>query len=194
LTLIESVVDGWWYTALLPNKRRIVVYFTDAGTEASKSAGNEGGYLTLLNKTRHIRQRITMNCYTLEGRPRITSANSSRLERIFGDGWLASGDAATSFDPLSSQGILTAIYSGMKAGRALHLSLSGVPDTLDLYCRNLNAIFDIYLRNRKIYYSSERRWPKSEFWRKRQEGEEKDEGEERARERESGRARERLTN
>jgi flavin-dependent dehydrogenase len=176
LTLIESVVDGWWYTALLPNKRRVVVYFTDAGTEASKSAGNEGGYMALLEKTRYIRRRITMNNYTIECCPRITSANSSRLEHIFGDGWLACGDAAASFDPLSSQGILTAIYSGIKAGRALHLSMSGALHTLDLYCRNLNAIYDIYLRNRKIYYSSERRWPESEFWRRRQGAEEKDEG------------------
>eukprot|EP00479_Gromia_sphaerica_P013930 TRINITY_DN8021_c0_g1_i1.p1 TRINITY_DN8021_c0_g1~~TRINITY_DN8021_c0_g1_i1.p1 ORF type:complete len:60 (-),score=20.65 TRINITY_DN8021_c0_g1_i1:65-244(-) len=33
--------------------------------------------------------------------------------------WIAVGDAAMSFDPLSSQGMVTALESGVKCGQAL---------------------------------------------------------------------------
>jgi flavin-dependent dehydrogenase len=84
-----------------------------------------------------------------------------------GDGWLAVGDAAFSFDPLSSQGILTALYSGMKAGEALVEHLSGNPDALANYDHRLAAIYNAYLRNRSMYYMLEARWAERPFWRRR---------------------------
>jgi flavin-dependent dehydrogenase len=39
--------------------------------------------------------------------------------RFAGADWMAVGDAAASFDPLSSQGIATAVMMGARAGAAL---------------------------------------------------------------------------
>jgi flavin-dependent dehydrogenase len=167
LTLIESVEEGWWYTARVPNGRRVVVYLTDIGTPSANTARTEQGYRALLEETTHIQARLRGYSRTVSGAPMITSSNSSRLERMFGAGWLAAGDAATSFDPLSSQGVLTAAYSGLKAGRALDSHLSGDLEALRAYELRINTVYDAYLNNRGAAYSFEQRWQESEFWRKR---------------------------
>jgi flavin-dependent dehydrogenase len=167
ITLIESSPHGWWYTALLPTRQRVVVYLTDADMESCKAARCAEGYVDLLNQTEHIRSRLTEHKYTLGSGPWIISANTSRLERFAGHGWLAAGDACASFDPLSSQGILTALYSGLKAGDALHQHLAGNPAAINQYEQIVNSVYESYLRNRMAFYSYEQRWPESKFWRRR---------------------------
>jgi len=167
LTLIESVIDGWWYTSLVPNETRVVVFFTDADTPAARKAQRLPGFSSLLSETIHIRKRLDDFCYVIESDPMTTSANTARLERIHGDRWLASGDACVSFDPLSSQGILTALYSGLKAGRALDSHLNGDPKALSGYTDDIDAVFDAYLKNRSLFYGYEQRWPRSPFWKSR---------------------------
>ena len=103
----------------------------------------------------------------MNSEPEITAANSARLDHMTGDGWIAAGDAAISFDPLSSQGIFNALYSGLKAGRALESHLSGKPSALELYDRHLTSIYDAYFQNCTMFYRYERRWPASTFWKRR---------------------------
>lgn len=167
LTLVESVEEGWWYTARVPGGRRVVVYLTDIGTRSAAAARHEAGYRALLDDTTHIRSRLRLYSRAMAGAPMITSSNSSRLERVAGAGWLAAGDAATSFDPLSSQGVLTAAYSGLKAGRALDSHLSGDFDALRAYELRIGTVYDAYLDNRVECYRFEGRWQQSEFWRSR---------------------------
>jgi flavin-dependent dehydrogenase len=167
VTLVESSPHGWWYTALLPTRQRVVVYLTDADTETSKAARYTEGYIALLNQTEHVRARLTEHGYTLGSGSRVTSANTSRLEHCAGNGWLAAGDACASFDPLSSQGILAALYSGLKAGNAIHQHLKGNTAALYQYEQIVNSVYDTYLRNRIAFYSYEQRWPESKFWSRR---------------------------
>jgi flavin-dependent dehydrogenase len=164
LTLVESMPEGWWYTALLPTRRRVVVYLTDAGAATSRLARTREGYLALLARTRHVRDRLAAHDYRMEGAPQVTAANSARLDRFVGERWIAVGDAATSFDPLSSQGILTALYSGLQAGQALLAHRSDRSDALERYNTRLGALYDLYLRHRATYYRLEQRWPTSPFW------------------------------
>lgn len=167
VTLIESSPHGWWYTALLPTRQRVVVYFTDADMESGKAARYADGYIALLNQTEHVRSRLAEHKYTLSGGPWVISANTSRLEHFAGHGWLAAGDACASFDPLSSQGILTALYSGLKAGNAIHQRLKGNTVALYQYEQIVNSVYASYLRNRTAFYSYEQRWPESKFWSRR---------------------------
>ncbi len=153
-TLVESAPCGWWYTALIPSGRRVVVFHTDAGSETSNTARSLEGFRRLLESTVHVRGRVT------QPPPRITvvSAATTRLESFHGPGWLAAGDAAMSFDPLSSQGIYTALYSGMKAAEA------SAQDSCAEYSAILDRIFEAYLERRSIHYAEESRWPDSSFW------------------------------
>lgn len=167
-TLVEAAPDGWWYTALLPSRERVVAYFTDADLFAAQDPRAAESYLALLERTTHVRAYTTASGYRLQTAPRGAAAHSARLDRFNGEGWLAVGDAALAFDPLSSQGILNALFTGMDAGLALDAQLAGDPAAVARYARKLALIHEAYLRNLPGYYSLEERWPDRPFWRRRQ--------------------------
>jgi len=164
LTMVEAVADGWWYGSLLPDEKLVAVFLSDADLDATRTAATAEGWLALLNQTVHLRRRIERHNYQIEIVPRVVSANSSRLDVVAGDSWLAVGDAAAAFDPLSSQGIVTALEFGMLAAETI---LTGEPEALKQYSERLEQMFAAYLANRNFYYSQERRWPASTFWRRR---------------------------
>lgn len=115
LTRIESAPDGWWYTALLPHGQRVIAYFTDVGTETGQLARQPEHFDRLLTDTHALSGLISTNQYERVTTPRSTAANSGHLERCCGPGWLAVGDAATSFDPLSSQGLALPRHHGRRS-------------------------------------------------------------------------------
>lgn len=143
-TLVESAPDGWFHTALLPTGERIVTFFTDGRDRLAE----------LLPSTVHVRHRVGR---MLEP-ARAADARSSRLERFHGDGWIAAGDAATSFDPLSSQGILSALYGGLKAAEAI------IGEDLDAYDAAIARVYEQFLSNRAQVYAAEQRWSGRPFW------------------------------
>src|SRR5438445_13201257 len=55
----------------------------------------------------------------------FSAAHSALLQPFAGPAWFAVGDAACSFDPLSSQGLLNALYTGLAAAEATDRNLSG---------------------------------------------------------------------
>ena len=81
-------------------------------------------------------------------------------ERIAGEGWLAVGDAAVCFDPLSSQGLVTGI---VMAARAATMLDSGLGE----WAADYRAVLDEHLGLRDEYLSAETRWPDSVFWSRR---------------------------
>src|SRR5262249_8825839 len=96
-------------------------------------------------------------------------AHSSCLDRMFGDGWIAAGDAAASYDPLSSSGIPRALDSGIHAALAIHDFLKHERTAaLNAYDANLKRSFETYLATQSAYYKMEGRWPQALFWRRRQ--------------------------
>ena len=168
LTLVEAMPDGWWYTSRLPSRARVVVYLTDAQDVTARTARGRDGFAQLLRHTTHIRTRLAAHDYRNDHDPLVVAADTSRLEHFAGDGWLAVGDAALSFDPLSSQGLLTAIYSGLRAADALIASVGGQANALDDYRASLATVYSTYLDRKREYYRMERRWPDRPFWRTRQ--------------------------
>ena len=163
-TLVEAAPDGWWYTLRMPNDNRIVVYVTHPGRSTMQLARTESGFLGLLSETNHVRRRLEECGYTLDNGPMVAVANSSRLEVLWGDGWTAAGDAGMAFDPVSSQGVFNALYSGVRAAQAVSAALSGDLLALDRYVHRLDAVFAEYMINRRLVYSLERRWSNGHFW------------------------------
>jgi flavin-dependent dehydrogenase len=166
-TLVESRPDGWWYTARVPSGERVVAYLTDADLVDRASLLSPEGFVSALEGTTHLRAVLSAHGYALQERPRGADAGSARLDRFVGPGWLAAGDAALSFDPLSSQGITTALYTGMKAGQALVAHLAGDGRALEAYSAHLESIHAAYWGNRASFYGHERRWADRPFWARR---------------------------
>jgi flavin-dependent dehydrogenase len=131
-TLVEAVDDGWWYTSLAPGNRRVVGFVTLPHTPVD--------FAERLAATTHVAARVR-GARLLDG-PRATDASSAHLAPVAGPGWLAVGDAALAFDPLSSQGLFDALYTGMQGARAV---LAG---DVTSYTARLAAIRDAYRRQR----------------------------------------------
>ncbi len=71
------------------------------------------------------------------------------------------------FDPLSSQGLIQALASGIHAGEGLNGRLAGKVGAVDEYDIKANDSFREYSRLRAVYYGREQRWPQSVFWQRR---------------------------
>jgi flavin-dependent dehydrogenase len=99
--------------------------------------------------------------------PTIHSAVSSVRERVAGKNWVVVGDAGRSFDPLSSQGIVSAIRSGIDAAKTvLRTAKSNSAHIEEYEAKNRQAFAEYLIAHRK-FYGVETRWPDSEFWARR---------------------------
>ncbi len=166
-TTVESTPYGWWYTARLPLRRRIVVFLTDSDLGEVSRAVRCDEAILMLEPTGCIRR--CLSSYRLSGAlpPRVMPANSSRSDMIAGPDWMAVGDAAATYDPLSSQGIMIALAAGRRAAHAARARLEGDVTAVARYAEEIADVYEEYLRNRSIYYSTETRWPDALFWKRR---------------------------
>jgi flavin-dependent dehydrogenase len=169
-TLVEASADGWWYSAWLPDARLIVALMTDADLLPTGQTPLLAYWLRQLQQTVHTRMRTTGLAVERMRRPLLWMAASSEvLDCSGGTGWLATGDAALSFDPLSSQGIYNALQSGVRAAETVDAALRDARKSVEhAWSLRNRQRFDRYLRTRQSYYGLERRWPDSVFWRRRQ--------------------------
>lgn len=160
-TLVESSATGWWYTSALPDRTRVVAFHTDAD-RVSEIRHSNLGWNQHLNSTVHLR-KIIAGAQVLHS---IQSAEAcgARLDKFAGENWLAVGDAALSFDPLSSQGIFNALYTGLRGAEALDRRLQGDSAAIGEYTSRLESIREAYLAHKKTYYSAEKRWSNQPFW------------------------------
>ena len=163
-TLVEAVEDGWWYSAVLPDLCMIVAYMTDADL-CPKVSQTSANFLSRLRKALHTQSRIKSCC--LRFGPRVYAANSYRMNTIACENWLATGEAAIAFDPLSGQGIVKAIESGMHAAHAIRGNWSSDSHALNRYAAAIGEDFRHYLGLRHSYYGREMRWSHSTFWMRR---------------------------
>jgi len=164
-TLVESQEEGWWYSAYLNDGRFIIAFMTDADILKSKKLQDQELFLNQLRQTLHTKHRVPK----LEpAEPiRILSAASMLSQQVCGDRWIALGDAASTFDPLSSQGIYKSIRSGMFGAYAILDEQHGKPGGFAKYQRFIAEEFQEYLDTKKDFYGQVKRWPESEFWKRR---------------------------
>jgi len=96
-TLIEAVENGWWYSAPLPAARTVFTYMTDSDLWTNSH------WEELLRLAPLTSQRAA--AIEVQPRIRIVSAASVLRQPVTGPNWIAVGDAALAFDPLSGLGI-----------------------------------------------------------------------------------------
>ena len=125
------------------------------------------GFLAHLAATAHIAAAAASGGRLIEHAPRTCSAPSFLLDTVVGDDWLAVGDAASAFDPISSQGIQKALVDGRLAGKAIADYLRAGEGSLVGYQSSIASRFEQYRRGRRYFYDLEKRWPTSRFWTKR---------------------------
>ncbi|MEA2237859.1 MAG: hypothetical protein QOC81_2583 [Thermoanaerobaculia bacterium] len=159
--LIEARPDGWVYSVIVPNGQLAVVAMTDSDIAHANALHDAATWQTWIAAAPHTQRRLD-GARLLSG-PVVASAGSHRLDRASGEAWLAAGDAASAFDPLSSQGIVKALDSGIAAAAASTQHFAGDSAALD-YAQSIANDFDSYLGLRTRYYQMEQRWPSKPFW------------------------------
>ena len=160
-TLIEAVADGWWYTARLPGATRILMFLTDSDLPSAREVRAPDAFRRRLAQTQHVGPLCEAGGHDIASPLRVVAADTGRLDIVCGDGWLAAGDAAASFDPISSQGIMSAMQFGQRAADAV---LHG---TSRDYAAAVEALCDRYSSVRAALYAQERRWVDAPFWERR---------------------------
>jgi flavin-dependent dehydrogenase len=165
-TLVEAVASGWWYSARLPGEKLMAVYVTD-GDLLDHKTRKASGWFAMLEETDHTMRRVSEGDYVALEEPRILQANGARLDMFAGERWLAVGDAAAAYDPLSSYGISSALGSGFYAASAIIDFFAGNSSSLLAYGRIIEQAYAQYLLMHHAHYALEQRWPSELFWRRR---------------------------
>jgi 2-polyprenyl-6-methoxyphenol hydroxylase-like FAD-dependent oxidoreductase len=164
--LVETFPDGWWYTAGLPHAQRIVVCMTDADEVRRLGVRRTSVFEQLLAQTRHV--RAAAGGGRILATPRLWPASSRCLKEDPAVPLIAVGDAAARFDPVSGQGIVKALRSGIFASYGLADWLRQKDDRgLRRYWALVEREFDTYRATLRDYYMLERRWADRPFWRRR---------------------------
>ncbi|HEY0781088.1 MAG TPA: NAD(P)/FAD-dependent oxidoreductase, partial [Thermoanaerobaculia bacterium] len=164
--LVEAIPCGWWYSAPLPGGGAVAGLFTDSDLVRDLGLLDEAVWGDLLAASPHTRDALCGG--RLRERPQLVPAPSQRLLETAGPGWIAAGDAAASFDPLSSMGVGHAVTSGIHAARVAHDALSGDGALLAPYIRGVDRHGREYLDLRERTYGLERRFADQPFWARRQ--------------------------
>ncbi len=164
--LIETFAGGWWYTAALPENRRIVACMSDADLVRPLGIGTMQGWMKALSETRHVHP--VLGAARPVGSPALRAAGSRRIARDTTLPLLCVGDAASCFDPVSGQGIFKALRGGVFASYAIADALrTGDQAPVVRFRAYVEREFMAYRQTLGDYYALEQRWPNGRFWHRR---------------------------
>ncbi len=160
--LVESVAEGWWYSVQLAAGEWVGTFMTDARILTGSGLQTEAFWQKQLAASRHTQKRLFGK--DPAGKVTVQSAHSMCLNRTYGEDWLATGDAAQSYDPLSSAGIIKGFKMGALAAQKLDEWHKGKLNALREYDGEVQRQFEEYLSARKDFYSQEKRFAQQPFW------------------------------
>jgi flavin-dependent dehydrogenase len=161
-TTVEAVAEGWWYTTPLPGGQRVLAYMTDRDLIASP-VNRLTQWQTRLAETLYI-QKLKIPKAEIASIS-LFPADTTDRNQLYGEGWVAVGDAAITLDPLSSQGIVTGLLMGARAGGAIAQVLhDACTDGLRHWARDYRMLFEEHQSMKSFYASAENRWPDSIYW------------------------------
>lgn len=169
-TRIKSTENGWWYTASLPGNQRVIAFFSLPGT-IHQMVKQPEFFFEHCNESQLL--PYTVSSSDAITRIKARDAGVIKLERAGSQGWIAVGDAVLSNDPLSSQGIFFALYSGVRGAEAIIANENAdtiTPNSpknaaLVKYQQQIDQVFQANQKARKYYYSCETRYSYYAFWR-----------------------------
>ena len=166
-TYVQAAEHGWWYTAPIPGGRRVLALHTDADVPEARGWADPTTLLERASPTGELGAILAQSDFRPTNQLGVSAAHSTALRPFAGPSWFAVGDAAFSCDPLSSQGLLNALYTGLAAAEAADRSLSGDGGALPEYIQTLDQIHTAYRQRLAHWYRAETRWSHTAFWKRR---------------------------
>ncbi|GAA6167894.1 NAD(P)/FAD-dependent oxidoreductase [Sessilibacter corallicola] len=170
-TLVSTSNVGWWYASQLPKNQAIVSLCTDAETLKQHQLKQPADWFNHFLATDWFFNQCTESFQCSLDQPEdlhLRVSPSAILTNCVGQRWLAVGDAASSYDSMTSAGITKALNHGILAGNAIgHFLLSDNSQALKDYQATVFNDFNQYLRLHQLLYSKEQRYIDSGFWKRR---------------------------
>lgn len=173
MSTISSGETGWWYSAPVPGNKRVMALHTDPDLLNHDTVKDAAWFTAAAQANKEMAAIIAAT----EGPVHycgVVAANSARLNTVAGLQWAAIGDAAMSFDPLSSQGMFNAMAGAMQLSELLLEAAQHTPDLTELstfvqqgYSAQMDNVWNHYLKHKHTFYSQEQRWKEATFWQRR---------------------------
>lgn len=164
--VLETTPDGWWYAAPIMPGSAVGVFVTDNDLDKGQP---DDAWLKAFISSAHVQQRFAG--YSLKEKPRRVSADSSLLLPSYGEGWMAVGDAASCFDPLSIHGLGRALLEGARMGGFLVEAFAAGEEPNPMKMVEQNG--EEFLKETvalSAWYRQVKQWPESIFWQRRDQG------------------------
>lgn len=158
MSQLETTRDGWWYGAHLPAQQLLLALYSDSASIKAAQLQRPSNWLALLAQAPHSRQLLRESVSKPE-RLHSFPVASDCLDRLGGTNWLAIGDAASSWDPITSQGIIKAMANGKAAAQVVQAQLS-----MQEFADNIQILYQQYRQIRRQFYQREQRWSDTPFW------------------------------
>lgn len=165
VTRIKSTRAGWWYTAPLPQQQRVIA-FHGAAQDVRDLYQDENAFLASAEQS-GVSDTPLKGLLSIAAPLHSCDAGVSLSPAVAGPRWFAIGDAALSFDPLSSQGMHFAMYSAIKASEAIVAGRTAADRGQAAAGRYSDQVSDVFAANQRarfLYYNQERRFPDSPYW------------------------------
>lgn len=156
-TIIEAVPEGWWWWLPLRTGATCITLFADAREIASR--GKKAVWASARAHARGPAGEIDVPA-------RFGAQATPRLMRSDASPWLV-GDAASTIDPLSSQGLEKALASAEEAAWTLHTAMvePACEASLRAHHQAWEAeLFDVHARRTLELYAREKRFSGAPFW------------------------------
>ncbi|TQF67802.1 FAD-dependent oxidoreductase [Pseudoalteromonas luteoviolacea] len=162
--VVEAFQDGWTLTSKISDNQSMVAIFCNQYTPEFSKFKCAKNWPEVANQTQWFKKVVSNGEFEVK----ILNASSHIVSQLSGKNWLLVGDAAMSFDPLSSHGMTTAIYMAEKAAHAIDGLFNGDNNALGQYSKTMADIYNSYLNELLGYYRLEQRFKDSKFWQSKQ--------------------------
>ncbi|MAM72426.1 NAD(P)/FAD-dependent oxidoreductase [uncultured Tistrella sp.] len=164
-TVIEAVPEGWWYAARLPSGAVMAALHTSPATAARILADRPRWHAARLAAPHLARLTGHADAGAALDQVAACDAGGTALDLLAGPGWIAAGDAAQAYDPLSAQGLLSALHAGRQAARAVDAALGGDSSAIPQVVTAQAHLRAVYRGRLAAYYAQAAgRFPGAEFW------------------------------
>ena len=168
-TLLEAYENGVVWSVPLQNGLRNVTLLVDwSEGRRIRELGLGAFYLSEIDRLSYVSKFLATA--SLPHPLRVSDATLYTARQFAGERFLLLGDAGLFIDPLSSEGVQTAMASAITGAAVINTSLSSPASSasaLSFYRDAQSNAYSTHYRQSAEYYDQERRWPDSVFWQKR---------------------------
>lgn len=162
--LVETTPNGWWYSAKIPKNRMALTFLCQPNKKDREFWLQNEGWDQLLEQAPYTKKRVLQGGGQLLTAPKFVDASDSILAQVHGKQWIAIGDAALTYDPIASHGIMLAMVSARDATEVILQYFQGDSNGLAAYQQLMQTSFQYYRQQRQLFYNQEQRFSNSEYW------------------------------